>query len=215
MTEFFELCFSGMHLPYTLWLSLNVLYWLTVIVGLFDADSFDIDVPDVGAEVDGDIDVSAAGDGGAAVLHFFHLGDVPLTIILTISAWSMWGVSLLLGNILPDLGTFIAIVLFVPNFILSLFVAKFATYPLRSFFHALKKGTSDFEELSGETCIVKSDRADGDYGQAEVIREGGAPLLINVRTVGDEELREGEEAVIIEYKKARNTYLIASLKPEE
>ena len=222
MSEFFSQCFSDPHLPYTVWLLFNLAYWLIVIIGVLDVDTFDIDVPE--ADVDVDVDVPAEGVGdaaeaasmgmSAAVLHFFHVGHVPLTVLLTISAWSMWVVSMLIADVFPDAGLGFAFLILIPNFVASLFVAKFVSYPLKSLFRRLKQGTTDYEELSGQTCTIMSSKANRNYGQAQMIRDG-APLLINVRTMNDEELTSGEEAVIVEYNKSDNVYIVAALKWEE
>ena len=66
MWEVLQAALAAVNLPYTVFLGLILLYWLTVIIGALDLDLFNIDL-------DADADVDAPGlDGvGLARCGFF------------------------------------------------------------------------------------------------------------------------------------------------
>jgi hypothetical protein len=230
---------SPVNLPYTVLLIAMLVYWAAVIAGALDISVFDFDMDlesdfdvggdldvgdmdvgdvDVGADaevdVDADVDADAGGvDAGTgmvrSVLHYFNVGAVPVTILLSFLILSMWAVSVLANHYLHNRSLLIALLLFVPNLIVGLHVAKICSAPFKAVFKTLEQQTEHHAELLGKTCVVTTGTATASFGQAEVTTEG-APLLLNVRTGGDT-LKRGEEAVITDFDAKKGTYKITKL----
>jgi len=125
MGELLEAIFQAVNLPFTLLLALVVLYWLSVILGFLDVDTFDIDALDVDVDFDTDVDVDADADIGAlgAVAQFFGIGHVPIAIPFSVLFLSLWAGSVLLNDFFnPDMTWPRAGLLFIPNLLIALIV---------------------------------------------------------------------------------------------
>ena len=209
MWEVCQAAVAAVNLPYTVFLGLILLYWLTVIVGALDLDLFNVDLE---ADVDADVDVDAPGLGGVglAALRFFHVGDMPLMLLLSFFALSLWVLSLLSNDYLRNQSLLVAGLLCMPNVFASLFVTKVVTLPFRALFKTLRHERRAAPEIVGLACVVKTSKVDASMGQAEMARNG-APLLLNVRTADGDVLNQGEEALIIDFNEHTNTYTVARL----
>jgi hypothetical protein len=98
----------------------------------------------------------------------------------------------------------------IPNVSVSLFITKCVTLPLRALFRSLYDERQALPEVVGKVCVVKTSKVDARSGQAEVV-SNGAPLLLNVRTLGGEVLGKGEEALVVQCNEHNNTYIVAKL----
>jgi hypothetical protein len=205
MWEVLDASIAAVNLPYTVLLGLVLLYWLTFIVGGLDINLFNVDV---GADADMHTTGPGLGGAGLAVLKFFCVGSVPLLLLVSFLALSMWVISVLTNYYLQNYSLLLALLLFVPNVIVSLFVTRFGTWPLRALFGALHAEPPPRHEVIGKICVVKTSRVDDTSGQAEVVGNG-APLLLNVRTMGGEVLGKGEEALVVQFDAFKNTYIVA------
>ncbi len=205
LIEFYRACFHVTNLPATLLLLLAVVYWLTVIVGLMDLSSLDVDLPDADLEV---------GDGGGffqAFLEYFNIRFVPVSIMVSLYALSFWIVSMLANEYLnPGKIGLVGLVIFVLNIPLSAQVAKWAGAPLVPLFKGMRMDASAKRELVGSRVVVTSSKADAAYGQAEIAGEG-PPITLAVRTDG-EVIPKGTEAVILSHQEETNTYTITTLE---
>ena len=99
--------------------------------------------------------------------------------------------------------------LLIPLFILSLFISKFLTTPLKGIF---KQSYDELpiveEEVVGQLVNVLSEVKDGRLGQAEIEREG-ANILINVKAEFKEEIfYKNEEAYVSKKDDEKNLYYI-------
>jgi hypothetical protein len=209
MWEVLEAALATVNLPYTVFLGLILLYWLTVIVGVLDLDLFNIEVE---TDVDTDVDAAVPGLGGVglAVLRFLHVDTVPLMLLLSFFALSLWVLSLLSNYYLRNASLLVAGLLFVPNVLASLCLTKCVTLPFRALFKTLHHERQVTPEILGQVCVVKTSKVDTISGQAEMA-SNGAPLLLNVRTAGGEVLDKGEEALIVQFNEKTNTYIVARL----
>ncbi|MBN2343163.1 MAG: DUF1449 family protein [Deltaproteobacteria bacterium] len=207
MTEFLHFlafCVSPANILYTGLFALAMMYWLTVIIGVFDLDLFDFDL-DVDMDVDVDADVDADADTGTStvgvfhsLLMFFNFGQVPVMIIFTFLALIMWSASLLGQYYIFQNSVFWGLVLFIPNFMGSMIVTKFVTQPFKGLFNKLAEEKEDYEEMIGRNCVVTTSKVDEEFGQAQ-IETGGSPLVITARTENGEILYKDEEAIVINY----------------
>ncbi len=220
--SFLAFCFTLVNLPYTLFLIVVLLYWLSVILGALDLDLFNFDLDadvdmdadlDMDADVDADADADSDGDahahGGAlrSILLFFNFGEVPVMIMISVLFFLMWNVSLVFTYYTGNSSLLFAAVIFVPNFLGSLFVAKFLTMPLRALFRAMASEKEDYEEMIGRPCVVITSKVDESFGQAR-IETKGSPLLINARTENGEILTKGEEALVVAYDPKKGIAII-------
>ena len=212
MGELFELSVSGANLPFTILLGLVLVYWTGVILGALDIELFDFDL-DFDGDADVDADVGAVGGGGIALLQFFHVGTVPLSILLSFFILSLWIISVVANYYLGSGSLLVVLLLLVPNLIASLFFTKLFTLPIRALFRKLETESHEFEVVVGRICTVKTSKVDPSTGQAEV-ETSGAPLLLNVRTRGEEVLERGDEAIILEHDTVNHVYMVKKLEIE-
>jgi hypothetical protein len=222
MIEFLQLCFATVNLPYTMLLMAVFGYWILFLAGAVGLDALEIDfdaganqVGEMGVTAEAGGDVPADGPGGHAVanwisfLRFFNVGDVPLMIVVSVFALSMWALSILGNHYLnPSLHTWFAMILLVPNLALSLLLTKVLTAPLRHLFRHAQAGIEPPMQLMGRTCIVTTSEVTPKFGQARLDQDGGPPILLNVRCRDGQRLVKGQEAVILEQDATNYAYVI-------
>ncbi len=224
MKEVFEAAFSAVNIIPTILMILCLLYWGTVIFGVFSMDSLDIDVDvdadvdlDLDVDVDADMDLDTDVDGDFSVdwmnsaLSFFNLGKIPLMIILSFFALSLWFISILANHYLFNSLFLISLLLLIPNFIISLFVAKFMTMPFIKIFAKIEGGIDKNISVVGKICSVLLPADSKNFGQAEV-KIDGAPLMINIICDDKNELEKGDEALIIDYDETKKYYIVEPYK---
>jgi len=218
MKEVFDLSFSLVNLIPSALLVFILIYWLSVIVGVIDLNFFDIDV-DVHADFDvdaGHVDALAADTQISvgwlnAVLAFFNLGYVPFMVFLSFVILPMWLISVVLNYYIGNNSFLIGLVLLIPNFIFSLFIAKFATIPFIKIFKKLDNEMKTNENLIGKTCEVVLPVSSKKIGQVEVMHNN-SPIRLNAITVAGVELLKGETALVIDYLEDKQVYLVEPYK---
>ncbi len=226
MNELLDACVALVNLPYTSLLILVLVYWVTVILGLVDAETIDVhhDVDihggleagsDAGFSKDFHKDVGTSPGGIWGALRYFNVGEVPLMVIVSALSVSMWCISVCATHYLGITSLWIAVPMAVPIFIVSAFFAKIVTSPFRALYRTMEQDV--FEEVSvvGRLCKIKTGTVNEQFGQAEVIREQeGSPLLINVRTRNGEILHKDDDGVVLEFLDGEDSYVITSLETE-
>lgn len=205
MTDFFTRCFDWPTLPMTVGVLICCGYWLLVILGLLDLDTFDLDL-------DIDVEPSFAGTGiGFLSLRFLNLGNVPLMLwlsVFTLSGWliSMWIDQLPRSDVLADLAVAVG-----RNCGLALVATKLLTNPMRGRFDPQQPNR--VEELLGRIGTVASREVTEKHGQVRVDAEA-APLLLNVRS-RSETLKKNESAVLVDYLPEQRVYLVERAPDKE
>ncbi len=209
MDNFVQLWHASLHLanlPYTLLLILVLLYWMTVMLGLLDMGSVDVDLP--GSE--GDISSPAAGSF-EGILEYFNLRKVPISIVVSFFALSLWLIGVLANHYIHGTRSkILGLLLIIPNVLVSAHVAKILTLPLVPLFRAMRGDASDRRDLVGTRVVVTSSQANATFGTAE-LRETGAPITLMVRTEG-EVLPRGTEAVILQTNPESRVHLITKME---
>lgn len=184
-----------------------VLYWVVVLCGVLDVDTLDLET--------GDADGVEAGSSGGSegLLEYLNLRKVPLSIVVSIFAISLWLIGVLANHYLHNTSSAIlGLVVFVPNLLISAHVAKFVTMPLIPLFRSMNKGIAEVRELAGTRVRITSSKADATFGQAEVIsREDGPSVVLSVRTEG-EVLPKGTEAVVVLEDAAKGVCVVSKLE---
>jgi len=217
MRELFQASISAVNAPYTLLLVAMLIYWGGVVLGALDIDALDLDI-EGDADIDAgdmDADADAGGEGvGHALLTYFNLRDVPVTIVASFFILSLWACGILSNYYLHrNSSELLAAALFIPNLLVSLHVAKFITAPLKPVFKKMKAQVEDHQDLVGKRCVVTTSEVTEHFGQAEV-KTNGAELQLTVRTTDGETLKKGDQAVIMEELGAKGMYVISKLEME-
>ena len=242
MTEVISESVRLVNLPFTVLLGCVVGYWLLVSLGLvhfetgadadldtdMDVDAHaDVDVhADVDAHADVDGHVEAHADGGteadahaeagwlSSLFQFLNLGEVPLMIVVSFMALSLWLISLILNHYWNNGSVLCGLLFLVPNLILTCLITGVVTRPFRALFKALNREYEQHEPIVGRTCIVTTSEANAQFGQAEITTQG-APLLINVRTSEDAVLKKGESGLVIKEDKSKSVYTIIKVTADK
>jgi hypothetical protein len=209
--ELLQASISQNQILLTLALGLVVAYWLMVIIGVLDLDT---DVPDVLMDGDGLTDLSHDASTGSVWLstsRAFGFSQVPIVVWASFLILFMWFVSLVLNQYWnPDATTSRALILLVPNFVISAIITKIVTIPVAKLFSAMSENDPEAEEVIGRTGTVTTMEADESYGQVEIAGKG-APLLINVRThPGACAIKKGTLVTVLAAVPDHNFYYIES-----
>ncbi len=202
MGELLEAALSPANLVITILAVFVVIYWITVIIGLVDVDLFDLDL-----DLDMDVDADGISVGWLnSALAFFNLAQVPIMIFLSFLIIPAWGLILIVNNALGIESFLPGLLVLIPVFIISLFIAKFMTIPFVKIFGKMSEEKEN-EVVIGKVCEVIVPTRGSKVGQA-LVTTNGAPLRLNVFTTKGIELIKGDKGLVIEYQKERNIYLI-------
>ncbi len=215
MFELFQAALTPHQILLSLLLVLVVLYWLLVILGALD---FETDLPDDLSDSDAEVDHGHGVNTGGAWLtagRFFGFSQVPIVVWMSFMILFMWFISLALNEMWnAEASAGQALLLLLPNLVLSAISTKLVTIPVAKLFKAMADADTEAEEVIGRTGIVCTIEADERYGQLEISARG-VPLLINVRTrPGEPSLPKGTPAQITEAGPDHAWYFIESLKSE-
>ena len=213
MKELLDASLSGLNIIPTVLMAFVLIYWIIVIIGVIDINTldFDLDVEaDVDVDVDMDGDVEVGGEGLAGVLSFFNIGHMPFMIFLSFLVFPMWFLSILSAQYLGDTNTLASAGILILVFIVSLFIAKILTTPIAKFYMKLRKEDEAVDPMGKRCKVLLTVRSDS-IGQAE-IKANGTSILISAVTRDGVEIKKGEYALVIDYIKDGNHYLI---EPDE
>jgi hypothetical protein len=206
MTPFLQNITAFPTIIFTIVLGVAALYWIVAVLGLADIDLLDLDM-----------DTSDAGSGAsdvlAGLLLRFGLKGVPLTLIISLVALIGWFIcyylAYLSASILP--AALFRYLLGIPIFIGSLYIAVMITAqlikPIRTLLE--KSQQHDAKHILGQTAVVRTSRVDSTFGEA-TLNDGGAGLLLKVRSNSGSQFQKGDRVVLLEHNKHTNTYRVVS-----
>lgn len=209
MDPFYQIIASFPTVIFTLLFLFCLFYWIIAALGLIDLDFLDFDL-------DGDIDAADSLEAQGAIAGLIlklGLHGVPIIISLTILSIFGWLASFYMAffifKLVPgDLLEFlVGIPIMIAAFIAALFITKLLIKPVRSFF--TKLDVDETKYIVGQTLTVRSGRVTNTSGQA-LMNDGGAGVILDIRTKGDLEFKKGDEVVVIEKLDAGNTYRVIS-----
>jgi uncharacterized membrane protein len=219
----------------TIALGIVLVYWLFVLLGALDIDLFggdvDVDVSgaakgigdvltggakggaeafhvhaDVGADAGGDAGGDADADvEGGGLWHGLGLGDVPVTISVSLITLLAWCGSLLAMHYVIGSGGWWTVVVLVLAVVIALPIAALLIRPIAPVF-AVQEAKSNADYV-GHACTITTGRVDDRFGQA-TIEDGGTVLNIAVRCDRPGKLLRGDKALIIEFDRERSAYLV-------
>lgn len=216
MIEFIQFAFAPANAFFSVLTALMFLYWIVAAIGVLDLEFLDFDI-DLDMEVEGEIEADAVSDvGGAfnAFMAFFYVGQVPVTILLSILVFSMWVLAMATNAYVnPTGGFWLGLPVAGGSILAGLLSVKVLGWPFGKLFSALHANPNELKDVVGKLCVVTTSQASTKRGQAEVQTQG-APILINCITENGEVLHKGDEAVILEHKQTQGVYVIAPVDLE-
>ena len=175
MGGFFEAALSFPAVIFTPVLVVVIGYWLVVIAG--------------GADPEGD-----AGSDGGGFLGFLGFGGVPASVVLSLLVVVAWFAALAGGAVL---GAVPAALVLVGALVVAWLITRVAVLLLRRVMPAgAEPSRADFVGL---TCVVRTGRVTGTFGQAEVHSPDGSSAVVQVRQTGHDDLRAGTVAVLYDF----------------
>jgi hypothetical protein len=195
---------------FTLLLLFCIFFWLFAVIGVVDLDFLDIDIPDTDINVNDGL--SGAGLLGGLLMRF-RLDGVPIPIIITLISLFGWFFSYYIVYFFFDYLPFdwLRYVVGIPVLFASLYISTLITgfiiRPLRSIFKTADQEVQ--KKIVGQIAVVRTSRADKVFGEAKV-DDGGAGLIIKVRSYNEEVFKLGDRVVLLEYDKDKNTYQVIS-----
>lgn len=222
-----ELLQASLQFPtvvFTILLGIVLVYWAFVLLGALDIDLFDGDVDvsgaakGVGEVVTGgakggaeamhghDVDVDADGDvDGGGLWHALGLGDVPVTISVSLIVLLCWCGSLTGSYYLAGAAPWHRAIVVVVAMIVALPIAALLVRPLAPIFK-LREGKSNTDYV-GHLCTITTGSVADRFGQA-TIEDGGTVLVIQVRCDRPGALARGDKALVIEFDPTREAYVV-------
>ena len=213
MDPFYQNISSFPTVFFTFFLLIVLLYWLVAVLGLVEIDVLDFDIPEAdGMEINPDTGLSNANVLAGVMLRF-GLHGVPVTIIISFIALFGWficyyAVHVLMGIVPEGLLSFLAgIPILIGSLYVSVMITAMLIKPLRPLFKKASQET--VKRVLGQTAVVKTSRVDNNFGEA-TLENGGAGLLLKVRTIGDTTFSKGERVVLLDHDKEKNTYRVIS-----
>jgi hypothetical protein len=150
----------------------------------------------------------------AHLLQFVNIGEVPVMIVLSVLALSLWISSMTVNHYLNNHSVLRALLFLGPILVISAVITRYATMPLKRIFALLNREQDEYKSLIGQSCIVTTSEITRDFGQAQ-IETRGAPLLINVRAAEEEPLRKGETALVVREDKQKNVYYVVKVTADK
>ena len=212
MNPFYQNIASFPTVIFTFILAICVLYWLVAVLGFIDIEILDFDLP----EADG-MELEADGlsnpDVLAGLMLRFGLHGVPVTVIVSFIALFGWLicyylVHFLFGYVPSGILRYLAgIPVLLGSFYVAVMVTAVVIKPLRPLFKKAQQQTVKY--VLGQTAVVRSSRVDNTFGEA-VLEDGGAGLILQVRTTGNESFKRADRVVLLEYMKEMNVYRVIS-----
>lgn len=208
MLELFNTTFSAVNIIPAILLTFVVCYWLLVIFGALDINSFDVDV-----DLDADMDIDA--DGGTSefsvswlnnVLSFFNIDKIPLMIFMTFTAIPLWAIAVMVNHILGNESFLLSLIFLIPEFIVSVLIAKPLTLPFVKIFSKLNEPTEQNADLLGKMGKVIIGASAVKMGQADV-NINGSSYRLNIKTKKGKIMR-GESLLIVNYSELGKCYIV-------
>lgn len=207
MSEFINFVFNGANAVPTALLLFTILYWIIVIIGFVGTDFLDIDI-DVDSDSEVEVDATSSADISwlNKVLLFFNLGKIPLMVWLTFVALPLWFICVNINGLLGIHNFFIGLVVFLPALFVSMFLAKFLTWPFVTFFQRIDEDSKK-KEIIGKVGVVTLSADHKSKGQAEVNYRGSF-LRFYIKTREGAAVQKGEQVLFIKNMVDEGAYLI-------
>lgn len=174
------------------------IYWLVAIAGFFDLDFLDFDL-----DLDGDV----TGPLSALAL-FIQIGKVPIALVFSLIVLNFWILSMLMYFLPITAGGTINGILLVPALVLSVLITKIEVKPLKKVCFKEERIADIEHKVLTQRCRLLTELVPGKLGQAS-IKQRGASIVINVKTLFEEEsFDKGELAFVFEKDAIEDIYYV-------
>jgi hypothetical protein len=209
MDPFYQNISSFPTAIFTFILAICVLYWLLAVLGVVDIDVLDIDADiDLGNE-------AATPNAMAGVMLKFGLNGVPVTIIISFLSLFGWLASYYsvhyLSPLIPAgeglLYTLFRWVILILAFWFAVLLTAMVVKLLSPFFKKIEQQT--FKNILGQSAVVRTSKVTTSFGEA-FLDDGGAGLILKVRSSEDQTFSKGDKVVLLEYLEKENFYHVIS-----
>ena len=192
---------AGVNIIPTVLLGLVLIYWVTVILGLFDIDFFDFESISEWEVISG-------------LFVFLNTAELPFMLFFSILTINFWVLSMFMYYLPINPEGIINGLLLMGAFALSMILTKYETMPLRGFFKTAASEVDADRPIVYEFCTLRCELTSGRLGQAEIEREG-AQTVINVmpEKVSDV-FKKREVAIVTRKDKEKNVYYIIKFRGE-
>ncbi len=215
MDPFYQNIASFPTAVFTFVLAICVLYWLLAVLGVVDLDVLDIDGLDIdGAETDFSTGSEAStANALAGVMLKFGLDGVPVTIIISFLSLFGWLISYyavhFLSALIP-LGIFrylFGLLILIGAFWVAVLTTAVIIKFLKPLFQKVEQQT--IKRVLGQIAVVRTSKVNKIFGEA-ILKDGGADLILKVRSSNDQVFAKGDKVVLLEYLQANNAYRVIS-----
>lgn len=213
MDPFYQIIVSFPTVVFTVLLVFAIFYWILAVLGLVDIDMLDFDLPDIDADVHADGDALSNLNIMSGLMIKLGLNGVPVAIVISLIALFGWLFSFLaVFFVFPLVPT--ALLQFLVGILLLIgvsygaaIVTAWVIKPLRPLFLASNQEVQ--RNIIGQCAVVRTGVVDKTFGEA-LLEDGGAGLIVKVRSYKDETFKRGERVVLIEYSASEHLYRVIS-----
>jgi len=210
MDPFYQNIASFPTAVFTFVLAICVLYWLFAVLGVIDLDVLDIDGLDVDFDTGSEASVANAL---TAIMLKFGLNGVPVTIIVSFLSLFGWLLSYYcvhyLSPYIPEglVHILFGLVVLIAAFWVAVMITAMIVKLLRPFFQKMEQQT--IKRVLGQTAVVRTSKVNNSFGEA-FLNDGGAGLILKVRSCDDKVFAKGDKVVLLEYLEIDNVYRVIS-----
>ncbi|WP_271216701.1 OB-fold-containig protein [Streptosporangium carneum] len=179
-------------------------FWLLTAFGAIGADG----------DIQGDGGETGVTGGLAGLVRGLGLGGVPVSVVVSLLVIIAWFASLVGGVLLAGTPALAAVPF---GAVACAWVCtRLIVLPLRR--AVPKERVPSRNDFVGRTCVIRTGRVSGEFGQAEVTAADGSSALVQVRQTGDDVFGAGSTALIFAYDAAGEFFWVmpyaAELDPD-
>ncbi|MCF6204679.1 MAG: hypothetical protein L3J59_13590 [Methylococcaceae bacterium] len=203
MDPFYQNISSFPTAIFTFILGICILYWLFAVLGVVDIDMLDIDLENE----------AATPNAIAGVMLKFGLNGVPVTIIISFLSLFGWLASYYsvhyLSPLIPEglLNILFRVMVLILAFWFAVLLTVMVVKLLSPFFKKIEHQT--FKNILGQSAVVRTSKVTTSFGEA-FLEDGGAGLILKVRSSEDQTFSKGDKVVLLEYLENENVYRVIS-----
>lgn len=205
MDIFLQIIFTFPTVFFTFSLALSVVYWLLTVLGFAGIEALNLDLD--GADSVASLNVFSG------LLFRLGLNGVPITIVISLISLLGWMLCFLVVYFvypwipLRWLQFVIGMPVIVGLLYFSAIITAVLIKPLRPIFLASNQQVQ--KQIVGQVAVVRTGEVNRNFGEA-YLEDGGAGLIIKVRSYKDEVFKRGEKVVLLEYVAGENIYRVVS-----
>lgn len=202
---FYHIVMSFPTVLFTILLLVVLGYWLLAILGAVDISILDF-------EMDMDADASALSNITAFMMRL-GLHGVPVTIVISLIALIGWLICYYVAYFFqgvfsaPLLRYLVGLPVFLGSLYAAIMLTAWIIRPLRPLFKRIEQQT--IKRVMGQVAIVRSTLVNNLSGEA-TLADGGAGLILKVRSRDEEEFHRGDRVVLLEYVPEQYFYRVIS-----